>query len=218
MASQQPLFTLRENNYICNVPLKLTIHADQVIDEEVDSIVILGYGRIETESGLVKSYTQGAAITTYPTDKHLNDDGTMDLVYNKDSIFCHGTTTVKESVFLEKYYSLCMSGKLLTCIPYKDHIVIRDNIIKHNGKINTAVINMDINHAYIMRDAKNPLNEYRLSKKGEYVCMNPRELVASTGGTYGSTTFEDKTLLDFINVTRKKSEEADSPLEKYMLL
>lgn len=211
------MFTLKDDCYICDKPIKWYINESQIMDNTVNEYTVFGFGVIECGSE-TKTYTHGAVITTIPKAIEDAPNGLKALIYDKGDVFCKGTTTIKDSTYVELYYTICLQGKLPTNIPYMHQRIIRDNVLANNVRINVPALYLDINHAYMFKSKNNTLKEYRLDMEGEYVVMNPRESVSSSTGTFGSSTFEDPVNMTLINVTRKKSEEAQSVLEDYMLM
>ncbi len=211
------MFTLKEDKWYCDQDLQWYVNPSQILDNTMNELVVFGFGRVES-GGKVLTYNHGAVITTMPSSIEIVDSNYTKLIYKKGDVFCKGTKTVKDSTYVEIYFSLCMNGKLVTNIPYEQHRVIRDNVLSKNKDLAVPLLFLDIHHAYIMKDKTNPLKEHRLNLDGEYVVMNPRESVVTTAGTFGASTFEDPIAMTMVNVTRKEKEEAVSVLEKYMLL
>lgn len=208
---------LKEGNWIATKEFILYLKPAQILDNTMDEYVVFGFGRIECGSE-VKTYVHGAVITTIPSEIIPLEDEYVKFIYKPGSVFCKGTRTVKDSTYVEMYYNISLNGKLPTNIPALKHIKIRDNVHAKNKHLDIPRIYLDVYMSYILKDKANPLKEHRLNPNGEYIVMNPRESVATSGGTFGAATYEDPRAMMMINITRKESEEAESALEKYALM
>lgn len=211
------LFTLKDSAYICDSDFDYTIHRAQVLDVVNNEYEIFNFGLIES-SGKRISMKHGAIITSIPSEVVELDRDYIMLKYKKDDIFCKGTKTVMDSSFVEIYFNLLLTGRLINKIPYLDHREIRENVLNKNKRINVPMIHFDIFMASLIKDKSDPRIDHRCKPDGEYITMNTRELVSISAGTMGSATFEDPAAMTLINVTRKEKEENTSILEEYMLL
>lgn len=212
-------FEMEGGNWVCNHKTELTLHKDNIIDNEGS---IFGFGSLmvtlrDGDDKIIakKVLTASSIFKSRPSDMTIKDDDpdTIILFYNKGDIFMYGSDIISDSVNIELLFKMLLSGKVNTEIDYRTYRDIVLNNIEINGGLDISENMISFLLSEIVRSKKNPEKPYRLNPTGEYVVLNYRTMV-SKQNTFAALVHEDsKTML--VTSLNRKGDESKSPLEKY---
>ena len=207
------LLTCTDTNVICNVDLDLIIHSAQVLNIVEKDVSYVCYGVIKANGG-EHIITLGNHLISSPSE--IKDDGDYTILkFKKGEPFCKHNYAYKDTQYAEKYFTIQSYGKMNNKIPYQYQNMITINVIFNNQDLPFHPRLSEVYNSFFYRDKSNPKLLKRFKPEGEYLTMTVREMVSQTS-TAASTSFQDPSLMNLINVNRPKKDEIPSKIAEYM--
>ena len=219
-------FKLENDQWVIDVPkLELVLPEANVI-EDGEYKMIFGFGPLMIEENEDGSVIQEATLTlatkfvTKPVEvEHDRENKEYTYIYykkyNEDFPFCVNKNFVKDITNVEYMFKLISGGKVSTRIDWRDYMEIILNNMEMNKALDVSERDIEILLAEYLRDAENPAKPRRLTGSDDYTVLSFRALT-NAQSTFSSIMFEDPETALTTSLSRKKSDESVSPLEKYM--
>lgn len=207
------LFNYTEDSMTCNVDLDLIIHSAQILATVEKDISYICYGVIKVGSEKY-AITLGMHLISSPSEIIENGDYTT-LRFKKGEPFSKHNYAYKDTQYAEKYFTIQSFGKMNHMIPYEYQNMITINVIFNNQELPFHPRLSEVYNSFFYRDKGNPKLLKRFKPEGEYLTMTVREMVSQTS-TAASTSFQDPSMMNLINVNRPKKDEIPSKIAEYM--